>query len=331
MPIAGELLAEIRDVLGAHEVLPAERIQRLWSGYGEVRRLRTPGAEEPTAIAKLVQPPDARDHPRGWVSDLSHRRKLRSYAVEQAFYRNQALRCDSHCTVPRTLHGRALDGGFLLVLQDMDAAGFPLRRGQCSDTELQACLAWLANFHATFLGEAPVGLWEVGTYWHLATRPEELAATADAALVAAAPLLDARLNGCRYRSLVHGDAKVANFCFSSDGARVAAVDFQYVGGGAGIKDVAYLLGSCMDDAGCEARADAALDHYFCCLRGAIARRTDGAVAVDLVDLIELEAEWRALYPVAWADFNRFLAGWAPDHAKLHGYSQRMTRRVLDGV
>ena len=29
------------------------------------------------------------------------------------------------------------------------------------------------HFHASFLNEAPDGLWPVGTYWHLETRPDE--------------------------------------------------------------------------------------------------------------------------------------------------------------
>jgi len=40
---------------------------------------------------------------------------------------------------------------------------------------------------------------------------------------------------------VHGDAKLANFCFSRDGKKVAAVDFQYVDGGCGMKDLSRII------------------------------------------------------------------------------------------
>ena len=46
------------------------------------------------------------------------------------------------------------------------------------------------------------------------------------------------------------------------------------------------------------------------------------------DVHALEADWRALYPVAWTDFSRFLQGWSPGHWKLHRYTARLEREVL---
>src|SRR5690606_28569084 len=115
-----------------------------------------------------------------------------------------------------------------------DASGFGGRRQQLTDTEITACLRWLAAFHALFMHEAPVGLWEVGTYWHLATRPDERAAMQDLELRHAADAIDRTLNSASHQTIVHGDAKVANFCFASDRGAVAAVDFQYVGASAGV-------------------------------------------------------------------------------------------------
>ena len=173
------------------------------------------------------------------------------------------------------------------------------------------------SFHATHLGNAPDGLWPNGTYWHLETRQDELAAMHDDELREAAAALDGMLRTCRYRTLVHGDAKVANFCFAPND--VAAVDFQYVGGGCGIQDVAYFLSSCLDDAQCEQHAERHLDTYFAELRPRL-----GAG----IDADDVERAWRALYPAAWADFHRFLVGWAPDHWKIHRYTRRMTREAL---
>ncbi len=319
-----DVLTRIRRATGADEVIAGERIQSLWSGYGEIRRYHLRGAAVASVVAKLVRPPDQRRHPRGWDGDHGHRRKLRSYEVETAWYRGLARRCDAACRVARAYDCTADDNGWLLVLEDLDASGYVHRRSRATTSELRACLGWLAAFHATFLGVTAEDLWPTGTYWHLATRPEEHAATRDPELRAAAPALDAALHAVRHRTLVHGDAKIANFCFAEDGG-VAAVDFQYVGGGCGVQDVAYLFSSCLDEEQCELRADEHLDHYFQCLRRTLAQRS------TTVDLDALEAEWRAAYPLSWADFVRFLAGWAPEHTKLHGYSWRMTKAALAAI
>jgi len=140
--------------------------------------------------------------------------------------------------------------------------------------------------------------------------------------------IDQRLSGARFQTLVHGDAKLANFCFGkpteqSDEPKVAAVDFQYVGGGCGMKDVAYLVSSCLDGSESDARQNELLDVYFEQLNSVVTQLKPD------VDFEALESEWRTLYPFAWADFCRFLAGWSPGHWKLNEYNDRVTRSVLD--
>ena len=182
-------------------------------------------------------------------------------------------------------------------------------------------MKWLAQFHASYLGQAPDGLWEVGTYWHLDTRPDELEVLKqeDVALSAAARALDERLKASPFQTLVHGDAKLANFCFSDNGASVAAVDFQYIGGGCGMKDLAYFVGSCLDEESCAAEEKNILNRYFSTLKSAL----DSSI-----DYTALENDWRALYPVAWTDFHRFLKGWSPAHWKINGYSESVARSVV---
>ena len=99
------------------------------------------------------------------------------------------------------------------------------------------------------------------------------------------------------------------------------MDLQYVGGGVGVQDVAYFLGSCLGEEELARGADAHLDRYFEDLGRVLAERGLESAAV--------EDEWRALWPFAWADFHRFLAGWAPGHWKLSAFSERMTRSALE--
>lgn len=312
----------VLETTGAHRVLDVEVVQSLWSGYGQILRCRLEGGKHGSVVVKHVRWPTSQDHPRGWNSDVSHQRKVHSYEVESAWYRRHAGSCELECRVPDCLGLRTHGDQVFMVLEDLNDSGFCGRRTQVRDGELRACLSWLAHFHATWMGREPEGLWGVGTYWHLATRPDEFDVLGDGPLKDAAVALDRKLSATRFCSFVHGDAKLANFCFSPDGTGVAAVDFQYVGGGCGMKDLAYFLGSCLDEAQCEERETELLDFYFQCLRAALAKRK------TQVDFQELESDWRGLYPVAWADFHRFLLGWSPGHWKIHRYSERMVAEAL---
>ena len=324
-PLDDTILVEVAAATGAVSAQWGERIQQLWSGYGELRRVRLEGADVPTVVVKCVRPPASPQHQRGWATDRGHARKLRSYAVEMAWYVEYSNECAADCRVPSSLHCDGRNQAWTFVLEDLDAAGFRERHQTLNETQLHACIEWLAHFHATFLDREPTGLWPEGTYWHLDTRPDELAAMPAGQLRSAAAEIDSRLRSARYRTLVHGDAKVTNFCFPSANGPVAAVDFQYVGGGCGMKDVIYFLSSCLDERSCARRAPTLLDSYFSELRGSLIDKGRS------VDADALEAEWRALYPFAWADFCRFLGGWAPDHHKLHGYSRAMTEQALSAL
>ena len=294
-----------------------EVIQQLWSGYGKIIRIGLQGASVESVVVKHVQLPIHSHHPRGWNTDIGHERKIKSYQVETIWYERYSK--ESKARLPQCLAIETKDDEVLMVLEDMDAAGYYLRKHSVNWDEIEQCLAWLAQFHASYLGQVPDGLWSVGTYWHLATRPQELAVLEDQRLKAAAPLIDQKLNSCTYKTFVHGDAKLANFCFAKDG-EVAGLDFQYVGGGCGMKDVAYFIGSCLSEIDCERLEAQILDTYFMCLQREL-QEPNAA----------LEKEWRSLYRVAWADFHRFLKGWSPGHWRINSYSERITAEVMNGL
>jgi thiamine kinase-like enzyme len=307
---------------GAKEFRELEIIQELWSGYGKIVRLGLQGADRKRIVVKHIILPQETRHPRGWNTNLSHQRKVKSYQVETEFYKNFSKKCNVACYVPNCLAVNRYQEEVLIVLEDLNETGFGMRKTVVSLDEIKLCIKWLANFHACFLGEEPTRLWQSGTYWHLETRPDELEALDDLPLKNAAIKIDQKLKESPYQTFVHGDAKLANFCFSNQGNSVAAVDFQYVGGGCGMKDVAYFIGSCLYEDDCELYEGEILDYYFKELKKALKFLSTNT------DFAKLEDNWRSLYPVAWTDFHRFMKGWSPGHWKIHSYSERLANEVI---
>ena len=327
----------VLDTTQAQSLEKREVIQSLWSGYGEIARYKLLDGITDTIIVKHVQLPDVNNgeggnHPRGWNTSLSHQRKIQSYKVECAWYEAYSALCNEQSRVAKCYGTTTSENEFLMVLEDLDANGFSVRKQQAIIEHMQACLKWLANFHEQFLFDTSKasnktfkGIWDIGCYWHLDTRPDELDALTDLELKQAAPKIDQALRDCKYQTLVHGDAKLANFCFSDTEKSVATVDFQYVGRGCGMKDLAYFIGSCLDSEGCEKYAGGLLDFYFKCLEKALVKgKSDISFSL-------LEKEWRSMYAMAWADFQRFLKGWSPDHWKIHKYSETITKQILNQI
>lgn len=298
-----------------------ETIQSLWSGYGHIVRFQLENADFKTVVVKFIDLQQAAKHPRGWNTNLSHQRKVRSYQVETHWYQQYNEHCTNACKTPQLIGSFTEGMQQWIVMEDLNE-NYPLRKMSITLDEVKLCLQWLANFHIQFLQQQPKGLWEIGTYWHLATRPDELDLIADEQLKAKAPAIDTVLNNCQFKTFVHGDAKLANFCFSENGTQVAAVDFQYVGGGCGMKDVGYFLGSCLSNAELERYETALLNYYFEALNKAFVQQK------FTFDFKDLEQEWRAMYPVACTDFMRFLLGWMPTHQKINAYNKKMVDSVL---
>ena len=149
---------------------------------------------------------------------FSKQRKIKSYQVETHWYQkyNHLVSHTENAPTPRCLDGFNDGHELCLLLEDLSTRGFTQRIYNTSWKEVRLVLRWLAYFHAQFMHEDPDGLWACGTYWHLATRPEELHNIRHSKLHTIAPFLDARLRTGRFQTFVHGDAKLANFCFRPD-------------------------------------------------------------------------------------------------------------------
>lgn len=318
--ISASLIDWLQTVTGT-PVKYATPIQALWSGYGECFRAVLAHTNTPVVV-KAVIPPDAPSHPKGWNSVKSHNRKQQSFDVEHRFYQYYQSSLTDQCYAPRLLFSEVSGNAILMVLEDLSVQGYPHEQSAASVEQCKSPLRWLAAFHATFLGVSDPHLWANGCYWHFATRQEEWLAMPDGPLKSHAASLDRKLSQCRYQTLVHGDAKIANFCFSQDMTRCAAIDFQYIGSGPGVRDVAYFLGSALSDEDLLDATEACLDYYFAMLKHALNQTRHASLADDITK------QWRLLYPVACADFHRFLAGWSPDHRKINQALTSQTHTAL---
>lgn len=317
--------SRILKATNAKEIVKTKLIQNLWDNYGELLRVYLRGGDTESVILKHIKLPAKKSFLKDPGSAFSKKRKYKSYHVEAHWYAHYNpinLKDNGSPTAKRLASFQEKDDLFLL-LEDLDALGFGRRLSMAGLQEMKVVLSWLASFHAKFMQHGHEGLWNSGTYWHLETRPEELKIMGDLELRQAAPLIDQKLKNTRYFTIVHGDAKLANFCFSDDLSQVAAVDFQYVGKGCGMKDVAYFVGSCLSEDRCEKMEDVLLDFYFSELLNNIKD--------SQIDKQELETQWRSLYHVAWADFHRFIKGWSPESWRKNSYSERITKGVIESI
>lgn len=301
------------------ELISEEIIQTLWSGYGELVRLKF---SNDSIIIKHINLPKPLEHPRGWNTDKSHQRKLHSYEVETNWYENFSGSIDENCRIPKGLKTFQNENEWLIVMEDLAQAGFSYTTVDANENHLISCLKWLANFHAKYLNVRSDLLWETGTYWHLDTRPDELEKLEDEELKKCAKDIDKKLKSTKYQTIVHGDAKLANFCFNDKGTSCSAVDFQYVGHGCGMKDIAYFMSSAVEPEDCEDLEEWIKDIYFDELHKAI------ELYHPDIDPEDVEEEWRLLFCLSWADFQRFIKAWSPEHFKINSYSNSVTNRAL---
>src|SRR6187399_3725231 len=90
-----ELTARVLRATGARGFELGPRLQALWGGYGDLWRGQlTTASGVASVIVKDVRPPDD-------DGTLAHRRKLRSYRVEQSFYARFAERLGDRSRVAK--------------------------------------------------------------------------------------------------------------------------------------------------------------------------------------------------------------------------------------
>ncbi|MCW8108714.1 ecdysteroid 22-kinase family protein [Alteromonas ponticola] len=320
MSIPNHIVHTLTQYLPLAQPSHIEIIQPLWNDYGYCVRCRLRSGRY--VVVKVVAlPTTLTHHPKGWTTKRSHARKCRSFEVEMNFYQHYALHTPLP-QLPKPFTLKTLENGWLFALSDLKAEGFINTCTQITVAQSFGVLDWLAHFHGSFLHHSGEGLWPQGGYWHLSTRQDELKQTQSDPLKSAAGKLDELLATCPYQTIIHGDAKVANFCFTADFQQCAAVDFQYPGRAPGIVDVAYFIGSALTDKDQVVYWETCLDRYFSTLAQALSANFDEH------QIKQIESAWRALYPIACADFHRFLSGWSPEHWKINQHLHEQTAFAL---
>ncbi|AOT10528.1 hypothetical protein [Pseudoalteromonas luteoviolacea] len=292
----------------------------LWNGCGTLEKFQIGNKKY---AVKISQVPENLSHVNIKQTAFSLQRKVNSYIKEQYFYSQFAEALPSACLTPKALELIESDGTFVTVLEDFEAFGFG-NIDTATNAHVKSMLSWLASFHANWICENIVnthfGVLGFGNYWHLATRPDEFSKMSNLPLKKAAYVIDETLSNTRYKTLIHGDAKLANFAFNE--LQVIGYDFQHTGLGNGLSDVMLLFTTVFDARQMESEASVLLDYYFCSLKQTLKAQNSS------IDCDALETEWRNCWSFIWADFYRFLSGWRPAHPKINSYMKRQTQIAL---
>ncbi|MDP2574523.1 phosphotransferase [Vibrio penaeicida] len=325
----------------AHEPSKKQLIQKLWGDFGRLERwfLSPNGNSDDvgqsenakSVIAKWIELPETLAHPKGWNTERSTDRKLKSYIVEANWYLKFSTQQDPRCLMPIGLEVNPTPTQYVIVMSDLRDYGLTEVVKQSDIRHWKLCLKWLANFHAKYLSVSHLNsgqdeaLWAQGTYWHLDTRPDEFQAMATSEFKTHAKAFDSALKSAPFPTLVHGDAKLANFCFSANMDSVGAVDFQYVGEGCAMKDVMLFISSCVPIEEAQNAEKLLLDYYFSQFEEAMSFYRPEQNAKLIIE------SWEPFYYVAWADFLRFLYGWSPEHWKINEYSLSCATKGLEYI
>ncbi len=295
-------------------------IQPLWAGHGNLYRARLQGSKDNAIIIKEIKFDSRGPHKYNKKSQFAQRRKKESYQNELLWYKNFNYK-NSNFKIPYYITSEETEEGIILILEDLKPKGFlPIK--ECTLEIIKQTITWLANLHATYLNKTESPFLKQGNYWNLSTRPDEFKALSEVDKKAAQKI-DQKLTRAKFQTLIHGDAKLANFLRNiSD---IAGVDFQYIGTGAGIIDLMYFLSS-INDKNLAKNEKKYLNIYFDSLEKSLK-----LIQPDFLNFYELKAEWQTLYNYAWADFYRFLIGWNPHHYKVNDFTSNKYHKIFNKI
>lgn len=265
---------------------------RLWAGMGYIYHVSFRGYD--IIVKRIMPPPKTR-------RSFGDCRKADSYEVEACFYENVALELvGDGLTLPIPYLVQRHEGQITICMSHLEGRGGPY-----NDDEINAVLRWMAQFHSATWGSkadefVSRGLQQIGSYWHLNTRPDEHDSMSkrgwEGRLKQAAKAIDERLKRDKMQCCIHGDAKDANMLFTGKGkeCQVAMYDFQYCGKAPPSVDLAYFL--CVG----VGSTDGEWLHYY--HQELISCLPANATKPSLKELEDSVA-------LAFCDFQRFMSGW----------------------
>lgn len=315
----------LEDVISGKKCLRISQLCRLWAGMGSIYKISIGDNAATQFVVKHVTPPPPSQQSFG------DQRKSKSYQVEANFYQYVApeLIASSHRSlllmpIPYSVEYGPKEDEITICMSYLE--GSWIQSSSTSRDDVQGTLRWLAQFHAAYWGEDTIhqlvqtaGLQEIGSYWHLDTRPDEHASMTrkgwQGRLKRAAKAIDQCLKRDPMQCLIHGDPKEANVMKlnnnndnndSSSSSRsnrhqqqqdnIAMYDFQYCGKGTPTRDLAYFLcSSCDDD-----WEDELVQYYYEQLSQQLNQQGITPPTLD---------HFRKSLLLAFCDFHRFLCGW----------------------
>jgi hypothetical protein len=205
---------------------------------------------------------------------------LKLYTLELGWYRELAPKFDVAC--PACLHIESAndDQDFVLLLEDLAPAAQGDQLAGASIAQVEAALVQAARLHAPLWAsprldeiawlrpsEASANMVRTLLPPFYAQFRERYAARLAPDILAMGDAFITRLGGYMDRppsaiTLQHRDFRIDNLLFSPDGAHAHVVDWQTLGVGPGMLDVAYLLGASFADADVRAAHERRLVDFY---------------------------------------------------------------------
>jgi len=319
------------------KVTGIKTLTSLWEDYGSIKLATLENDQQ--IIVKEILPPQVEE------KHENHTAKMASYKMEETFYKHFANDYKL-CKVPEYFGSFEAEADCpersSIVIEGLVPCGFKLsleNQTWLSFTQLQPCLKWLAQFHANHLNfsqpkSKDPRLWPHGTYWHLRSRKPCFERLPEGDLKKYASAISEKFYNCEYQTVIHGDAKLANFMVAEDYSVAAGIDFQWTGYGCGVLDVYYLLTSCFDVDNTEKYCplgpggrNQVLDFYFQQLETALKELGK----FDASHFQRLQTEWASLWIFAVADLERFIRGWKPNYFKLTRYTEKAVLLAIESL